>query len=321
MMDTRRPPALGPPPSYAFVRRVYRASLRPVVASTTAIGAIWALASAIGYFRNYSVDRTQNVPKLVLYSIALGAIYMGVFAIELYGFLSSLANRSSLVKIYAYLSILSALAVAAAGLLDIIVHFMLKQQIIGICSELTNGDELVYYGFFGPVYHTVITPSEALQYCTDSWNHDSWSVVVAFLFTTFLAIVFSAIAFGYLHQLVDPTSPINSSRAPSNQVRSDEYPPHYNPAYSTTYNGPYGGQAYYGAPNTTTGTGRYPPPPGSPPDERDDPFVPPEDGKPPRYSGGPLGYDVSDDKEDPFNLSVPERDVTSRPTPGGRERF
>jgi len=289
------------------------------VAFTTAAGAIWALASSIGYFRNYAVDRTQNVPKLVLYSIALGAIYMGVFAIELYGFLSSVANRSSLVRMYAYLSIISALAVAAAGLLDIIVHFMLKQQIIKICSELTNGNELVYYGFFGPIYHTVITPSEAAQYCTDSWNHDSWSVVIAFLFTTFLGIVFSAVAFGYLHQLVDPTSAINSSRAPSNQVRSGEYPSRYNPAYSTAYNGPYGGQTYSAYPAAETG--RYAPPPGSPPDERDDPFVPPHEGKPPSYSGGATGYDIGDDKEDPFNLSAPERDVTSRPTPGGRDRF
>lgn len=138
-----------------------------------------------------------------------------------------------------------------------------------------------------------------------------------------LAIVFSAVAFGYLHQLVDPTSPINSSRAPSSQVRSSEYPSRYNPAYSTAYNGPYGGQAYssyYGAQNTAADAGRYGPPPGSPPDERDDPFVPPEDGKPPRYSGDATGYDL-DEKEDPFNLSVPERDVTGRPTPGGRERF
>jgi len=250
---------------------------------------------------------------------------MGVFAIELYGLLSSVSNRSSLVRIYAYLSILSVLAVAAAGLLDIIVHFMLKQQIINICSELTNGDELVYYGFFGPIYHTVITKQEAVQYCTSSWNHDSWSVIIAFLFTTFLAIMFSAIAFGYLHQLVDPTSPINSSRAPSSQIRSDGYPSHYNPPYSTAHNGPYGGpapySAYYGAQNTAAGTRGYGPPPGSPPDERDDPFNPPAEGKPPSYSGNAAGYDVNDDKEDPFNLSVPERDVTSRPTPGGRERF
>ena len=53
-------------------------------------------------------------------------------------------NRLVLVRIYAYLSIVSALAVAAASLLDVIVHFSLKNQIISVCSQLTNGDELVY---------------------------------------------------------------------------------------------------------------------------------------------------------------------------------
>lgn len=32
----------------------------------------------------------------------------------------------------------------AAGILDIVVHFMLKQQIISTCAQLTNGDELIY---------------------------------------------------------------------------------------------------------------------------------------------------------------------------------
>lgn len=47
--------------------------------------------------------------------------------------------------------------------------------------------------------------------------------------------------------------------------------------------------------------------------------MPPMDGKPPNYIGD--GYGMSDDKEDPFNVGVPERDVTSQPTPVGRDRF
>ena len=65
------------------------------------------------------------------------------------------------------------------------------------------------------------------------------------------------------------------------------------------------------------------PPLGPPPneeEERDDPFVPPVDGKPPSYSGDGMEFGAGDDKDDPFNVGVPERDVTSQPT-GGRQRF
>ncbi|KAK2463344.1 hypothetical protein APHAL10511_004655 [Amanita phalloides] len=329
-MDTRAPPPQGPPPSYAFVTKVYRSSLRPVVIFTTFIGGLWALVSSISYFRNLSVDRTHDVPKLAVYSIALGAVYMGVFGIQLLGFISATLNRTPLVRTYAYASIIAALAVAGAGILDIIVHFTLKNDIINVCSQLTKGNELIYYGFFGPVYHTVINASEAQQYCTNLWNHDSWTDIIAFLLTTFLATLFCSIAFGYLHQLNDPTSPVNSARAPSSQARMSGFPLYYNPPYNGYNNGPhpYGGQPYgeYRGPQGRDGngaTGPYAPPPGPPPNqqERDDPFVPPDDSKPPSYGGHGWGMDDKDEKDDPFEPPREERDVTSRPATGRRDRF
>ncbi|KAF8622390.1 hypothetical protein AX15_007044 [Amanita polypyramis BW_CC] len=271
---------------------------------------------------------SDNVAKLALFSIVLGAIYMGIFAIELFGLLSAASNRLPLVRTYAYLSAVSALAVVAVGIIDIVVHFSLQNQIISLCSDFTEGEDLVYFGFFGPVYRTNITPSEAQDYCTSLWKHDSWTTVIAFLITSFLAVLFSSIAFSYLHQLLDPASPANSARAPSNQVRLSGYQssPAYN-VYAPSYIRPYDGQpynTYYGGGNPATGP--YAPPPGPPPahegyqhGERDEPFVPPADGKPPSYTGYGKEFEASDDKEDPFD--VPERDVTSRPSPGGRERF
>ncbi|KAF8624663.1 hypothetical protein AX17_006994 [Amanita inopinata Kibby_2008] len=333
-MDTRPPPPQGPPPSYAFVTRMYKSSLRPVVTITTAIGAIWSIASSIGYFRNYGVDRTHDVPKLAMFCIVLGALYMGAFVIELFGFLSTLSNRTPLVRTYAYLSVLSALIIIATGLLTVVVHFMLKDEIIGICSQLLNGDELVYFGFFGPISHQVIDQNEANAYCHESWSHDSWADIISFLLTSFFAIMFSAVAFSYLHQLLDPSSPANAARAPSSQVRTGGYPSYYNPPYNHTYNtsyaggptaggpynGPYDAHAYNYQPYY--GHGRYAPPPGPPPQqERDEPFVPPQDGKPPSYSGGDGSqYHVGDTKDEPFTPPG-ERDVTSRPAPGESETF
>ena len=54
--------------------------------------------------------------------------------------------------------------------------------------------------------------------------------------------------------------------------------------------------------------------------DRDDPFAPPYDGKPPGYVGG--GFVEPDaGKKNPFDDDVGERDVTSRPAPGGDETF
>lgn len=118
-----------------------------------------------------------------------------------------------------------------------------------------------------------------------------------------LALMFTSVAFGYYRQLIDPSSPANAFRAPSNQVRMDIFPSSYNPPYDPGYQPSY-------AP-------AYAPPAGSPP----------SDSKPPEYSyaGGDYlghGIDKHDKKEnDPFadyeGPSIPrpthfaeERDVT-----------
>jgi hypothetical protein len=293
---------------------MYKSNLRPVVAFIATIAAIWAISSSIGDFRNFGVDRTHNVPKLALFSLVLGAIYMGVFVIELFGLLSAFSNKTPLVRVYAYLTLVSALAVIAAGLLEIVIHFTLKNEIINICSDLTDGQEIVYYGFFGPTYHTVLNEDQAVQFCTSSWNHDSWTVIITLLLTGFLGIMFSSIAFAYLHQLMDPASPANSARAFQGRVQGN--PSYYNPPYNTTYNGPYDGQSHndYYAARAPAYVPSAPPPPMP---ERDDPFVPPDDTKPPSYSGSGLGFGAGDHKDDDDPFSMPERDVTS----STRDRF
>ena len=56
--------------------------------------------------------------------------------------------------------------------------------------------------------------------CKAHWDHDSWGEVIELLITTFLALLFSMIAFAFYRQLLDPASPANASRAPSNEFRS-----------------------------------------------------------------------------------------------------
>lgn len=166
--------------------------------------------------------------------------------------------------------------------------------------------------------------------CQNLWDRDTWSEIISLLATTcqcyfyssyravnsnapVLAAFFSAIAFGYYRQVLDPTSPANATRAPSSQVRMDAFPSHYNPPYNASVPN-LGYNDYSSQP-------RYAPPAGAPPGhEHDDSFVPPYDGKPPGYAyDGKHDYGM-DDNKDPFSDSG-ERDVTSRPAPGGRDTF
>ena len=217
------------------------------------------------------------------------------------------------------------------------------------------------FGFWGPIHHEVLTPDEAnacsslyhLPYvssskiiisgCRDSWDHDSWTLIVGFLILsgkspflssilppisyvqtpTVLAVFFSILAFSYWRQLLDPTSPANASRAPSAQVRAGGYPSHYTPAYDNNYGG-YNNSSVPNLPYQPYSANR-----GYGFSERDDPFAPPyeADGKPPGYIGaGTAGDFKGEDKgSDPFADDGPslrdDRDVTSRPGHGGRETF
>lgn len=318
-MDSRPPPPpQGAPPSYAFVTRVYRRNLRPVVIAVAFLAGLWTLFSAIGFFRNVSIEKDHNAPKVSTISIALGALYMGVAVIEAFGIFAAATQKLPFIRIYAFLTALVALIVIAAGLTRTIVHFVLKNEILNSCNAINEGSSIVYYGFWGPVHRDDLTPAEVADWCKRSFDRDSWGEPLAFLFTSVCAVFFAAIAFSYYRQVLDPSSPANASRAP--QARAGNFPSHYNPPYdANAYGAPYGGQPYFGQP-------RYAPPPGPPP-RGDDPFVPPYEGKPPGYLGGDTkGYGSDDDsKDDPFadegGSRREERDVTSRSSPGGRNAF
>ncbi|GLB39623.1 hypothetical protein LshimejAT787_0701330 [Lyophyllum shimeji] len=334
-MSTRPPPP-GAPPSYAFVTRVYRRNLRPIVISTAFLAALWSLFSGvrrlsclmhvisiltrhfdrmqIGWFRSYGIDKDANVPHIANLSLALGALYMAIFAIGIFGMLSAASQRVGLVRIYTFLAAFATLIVMAAGLTRVVTHFIWKRDIISECTELSTNKRVVYYGFWGPIEADILDPQEAEDWCTRYWDRDSWAQVVAFLILSVLGILFTLLTFAYYRQLLDPASPANASRAPSNQARmAGAFPTHYNPPYDASipdlsYNyGPYSAQPQYAPPAG--------PPPGHMP--------PVDDGKPPGYTGGPAGFDGdAKDGKNPFaDFGTEERDVTSRPGPGGPETF
>ncbi|KAG6871662.1 hypothetical protein C0995_001671 [Termitomyces sp. Mi166 len=302
-MSTRPPPPQG---KFSYIRSS--------TALFTAKVIFWSGLSNIGWFRNYGFDRTQNVPQVANISIALGALYMAVFVIGLFGIYSAATQRLKPVRIYCFLAAFATLIVIAASLTRVVSHFALKNDLLRECNTLTSNDEIVYYGFWGPISVHHITPEEAIVWCREAWDHDSWAEILALIILGIIGSLFTAVTFAYYRQLLDPTSLANASRAPSHQVRfGGGYPEHYNPPYNAPLYG-YNTHPQYA-------------PPAGPPPGHDETFVPPYEGKLPGYLGHDAkGYSTDADAKNPFSDfdgsgSRQERDVTSRPYPGGSETF
>ncbi|KAJ7016709.1 hypothetical protein C8F04DRAFT_1018751 [Mycena alexandri] len=309
-MDTRPPPTQAP---RGYFNRAYRTNLRPVVIGVSALSALFSLFSCIGFFRSINIDKQEGVPKLATFAIVIGAVYMVMFLIEAFGVAAATSQRLHLVRTYAYLSFVTILLTVGGGIFQVVVHFTSKADIIKECSELVGDASTATYpfGFFGPSRHDSLNPADATAWCNQQYDRNSWQNIISLLVSIFLVCSFSVLAWGYYRQVLDPTSVINFSRAPSNQIHLAAFPSYNQQPYNASvpnlgYGAPYGGPPQQ----------QYAPPPGVPPMAG---------GKPPGYGRSDVeaGAGYGNDKENPFADfdERTERDVTSRPAPGGRDRF
>jgi len=168
---------------------------------------------------------------------------MGIFVIGLFGICAAATQKRQLIRIFAYLSALTVLIVFGISLLRIITHFTMKDTILGTCVNAAMGRGYVYGGWWGPVYSDSLSSE---QFCNRSYDRDSWAFIVGMLILCGIAIVFSIIAFSYLRQSLDPSSPANAMRDPQHSGVS---PAHYYPPYGASgYNAAYGQGYNYPAP-------------------------------------------------------------------------
>lgn len=296
-MAGRRGPPTGAPPAYSYVMRVYKRSLRPVVLATAVVAALWSLALAVSGYKELTTDENDNFHKLVPLAAVQGALYTVVLLFQGFGIAAAATQRTRLIRIFTYLSALSTLLAVGVAFMRVITHFTFKSDLIAECEVLAlNGSVDSMFGFWEPSPGSDLDASDAVSYCNDQWSHDSWAEILLLILLIVVGLLFTSIAFAYYRQVIDPTSPVNSSRAPANQVRMDEFP---------SYNAPYDVPAYA-------------PPAGPPPFEGE--------GKPPQYNyGGYTSFEDNkakeeDSKNDPFSGYVTppmpthwaeERDVTS----------
>ncbi|KAI8989088.1 hypothetical protein BD414DRAFT_439598 [Trametes punicea] len=247
------------PPAYRMVTRVYKSSLRPVVIVLGTVAAIWSLIWWISSFQNISVDRDNGQPKLAVFDIVLGIIYISACAMDVFGVIAAATQRLALVRLYTFISVVASLAIIAAGFLQVVLHFVFKSGLIAECEQIAQGQGVeVRFGIWSHRFREKLTPQEASTFCNDAWNRDSLNEIVYLIFEIIFSVFFTFIAFAYYQQVLDPTSAANQSRAPA--AAGDGFPYHYNRPYEAEPLAP--PYEPYDAPEYQP---RYAPPSGPPP--------------------------------------------------------
>ncbi|TFY57787.1 hypothetical protein EVJ58_g6812 [Rhodofomes roseus] len=214
------------------VTRVSRSSFRILSYSLTE----YPLVDAV------TADKHYEANKLATFAVVLGIIYAVVTGIEAFGVMAAISQRLWMARIYALLSVGSALAAVAAGFMRVIVHFTLKNDLINECTRIATGDVVVYeYGFWGPTFDTKLSAGQANDYCKGIWSHDSAVEIISLIIEMLLAAFFCMLSFAYYHQLLDPTSAANVTRRPGpaavpprdfdDGAGAQGFPSHYNPPY------------------------------------------------------------------------------------------
>jgi len=211
---TRPPPPSGQPPRYVFTR-YFRANLRPVVIGIGIVGAVYALIWGGSSFSNLNSDKSQNLGQLVPFDIALGAAYMAVAAIELFGIWGAIRQSLSIIRLYAMLSLVVSVISFGAEILRLVVHFKFKGPMITQCenavqSDSNNSDIFGNHRTHGP------SPQDAIDFCNDAWSHRTFSDIAWLIISLICSLVFASIAFSYYRQLLDPTSGVARTRQQDN---------------------------------------------------------------------------------------------------------
>jgi len=224
---------------------------------------------------------------------------MAALAVELLGLIAAALQKLFIIRLYAFLSLGTAVIVIGTELLRVVIHFVFKQTLIDECTNLVKGDTVTTrFGIWGPTTTTILDDESARSFCSSAWSHDSFSEIAWFIVTAVCSLLFASVAFSYYRQMLDPTSPANASRAPSAQARAAMYPEHYSPPYAGD-----GGFGAYGR-GGAGAVGQYAPPPGPPPAASSTAYVPEYDPvKLPEYDskdGYAAGAHGDDKDGDPF---------------------
>jgi hypothetical protein len=119
-----------------------------------------------------SDGRPDSLKHLAPVSLALGIVYGVVMATQLFGFIAAQTQRFGLIQTYSFLSILGGLGIAATGFIEVVVHFIFKNDLIDECANLANGEVVFYVGApFSSSEQVVQTPTGMGPLWSQSLRH------------------------------------------------------------------------------------------------------------------------------------------------------
>jgi len=208
----RSEPPLGPPPAYSrAITRVYTRDLRPPLLGLTALTAAWCIWA--GANNLHDLGDIGETSKMKVFDIILGAILFVVGVVDLYGFIATWTSRLQLVKLYAFLVTISALTLFGVQILALVLHFVLKIDLINQCVAWNQGNT--------EVLGTVISSQDIQNYCNDSWNRGIFYDIAWLMAAAVFGFFTAGIAVAYYHQLASPA--FGRSTAASAAYRLNPY--------------------------------------------------------------------------------------------------
>ncbi|KDR72393.1 hypothetical protein GALMADRAFT_270791 [Galerina marginata CBS 339.88] len=226
-----------------FTRRTQGRNLRSIVLSVSAVCWAWCIFSYVSFFRNASDYQGRGEfsegRKLAQLSTVLGALYVLLLAILSLGLYATYSHKRTLVHTYAHLSVVGAVIMTAAGILNISYFFQLKDEILAACDSFSFDDK-IFYLFIGSAVGPIATnlnvnfgfdKNQVLsqQWCAREWGRIATGNVVIFIVSSLAASCLSILVFLYKRQL------LNGSYAPK-AVELAGHPPvphHYTQHYAT----------------------------------------------------------------------------------------
>ncbi|KAF8624685.1 hypothetical protein AX17_007016 [Amanita inopinata Kibby_2008] len=190
-----------------FFNRIYQCNWRKAVITVATLNVIRFVLSAANAYQDAIVDRVQLHFQPAKMSFVICWLYALVAMIEVFGIISAFTRRLTWIRVYFYLSFLSALLVTAAGLVAAIIFFVFSDEILEECIALATQGKLYLKSTFRgepwPVKR--LSVKKAHKLCVVAWtNESSFQAASIFLCSFLPSILCLFLVYTYYRQVTDP---------------------------------------------------------------------------------------------------------------------
>jgi hypothetical protein len=197
------------PKSKSFVSQLYKASWKNAVIAIAGLNGLRYAFSCYNAFGDAIVDEEEGAQHLFSMSLALSAIYVITFFIQIFGIIGVSLQRLSLVRVYLYLTFFALLLVTTAAILQGVTYFTLGHELVLECITLAmegrGWQKSLFRGRLWPGSVVPFPEKLAEKQCIFAWKHHSLNHIAAMvLFQVIPAVVYYLVVHTYYKQTIDP---------------------------------------------------------------------------------------------------------------------